>query len=280
MTFLLLATALAAAPAESLHSGEVAVLVVRRTSITIDEARAYTNAAVAALREAQVAVEEPSESLRRLSVLGVDDPTVCAGRKVCVLELSKQLEVGAVVAISAAALQQERSVVLDALRLDGTSIAKDAAVLKAGAPLLPEQLKAVSRALAALFPAKAVVTQPPKKDAPVAAVEKMTPRSEEPAPRVELTPPPPPPAERSHAVGYVTGGLAVAAAVTSVALGVVAFGARSQATSSMTVNGEQVSSLPASRARELAGQANTLGAIAGGAAGVAVALGVVTVFTW
>lgn len=279
MTLLLLA--LAAAPVESPRSGEVAVLVVRRTSITNDEARAYASAAVAALRAAGVAVEEPAESLRRLSVLGVDDPTVCAGRKVCVLELAKQLEVGAVVAISAAALQQERSVVLDALRLDGTSMAKDAAVLKAGAPLLPEQLMAVSRALAPLFPAKAAATEPPKKDAPVAALEKttpVTPKPEAPASRVELTQPPP--AERSHAVSYVTGGLAVAAAVTSVALGVVAFGARSQATSSMTVNGEQVSSLPASRAKELAGQANTLGAVAGGAAGVAVALGVVTVFTW
>lgn len=279
MTPLLLAMALAAAPVESPHAGEVAVLVVRRTSITIDEARAYTSATAAALRAAGVAVEEPAESLRRLSVLGVDDPTVCVGRKVCVLELSKQLEVGALVAISAAALQQERSVVLDALRLDGTSIAKDAAVLKAGAPLLPEQLKAVSRALAALFPAKPVAAEPPKRDAPV--VEQATPvapKNEAPKSRVELTPPPP--AERSHAVRYVTGGLAVAAAITAVALGAVAFSARSQATSTMSVNGEQVSSLPASRASELAGQANTFGAISGGAAGIAVALGLVAVITW
>src|SRR5262245_47482855 len=112
MTALLL-LALAAAPE---RSSSVAVLVVRRTSVTPDEARAFAEATVAVLKRAKVSVEDPSESLRRLKALGVDDPTVCGGRKACLLELAKQLEVGALVAISAAALQSERSVVFEAWR--------------------------------------------------------------------------------------------------------------------------------------------------------------------
>ena len=289
MFALLLVAALAAGaspPAESPHASEVAVLVVRRTSITLDEARGYTEATVAALRAAGVAVEDPAETLRRLKALGVADPTVCVGRKVCVLELARQLEVGAVVAISAAALQQERSVALDAIRTEGgASMAKDAAVLKAGEPLLPESLKAIARALAAAFPARpAPVEPPPKKDdTPLADTRTVTPGpapKDEPRVVVDAPPPLPEPEPASHAAAFVTGGFAVAAAVTAVALGAVALSMRSQATSTMTVNNEQVSPWSASRARELSGQANTFGAVAGGAAGLAVVLGVVAVVAW
>jgi len=178
----------------------VAVLVVRRTSITTDEGRVFAEQAVAALRAASVEVEEPAESLRRLSALGVTDPTACSGRKACVLELARQLEVGAVVAISAAMLQGERSVVLEAWRAkDGTQIAKDAVVLPANAPLVPEHLRAVSRALAAAFPAV-------KREAPVAVAEPVKPVAAPPVaepvkPEVVKPPPeePPPVKAKSHA---------------------------------------------------------------------------------
>lgn len=272
----LLLLALAAAP-EAAHADKVAVLVVRRTSVTPDEGRAFAEAAAAVLKAAGVAVEDPAESLRRLGVLGVTDPNVCSGRKACVLELARQLEVGGIVAISAAALQQERSVVFEASRVaDGSSLAKDAAVVKAGTPVLAEHLAAVSRALAAAFPRKA--------DAPVVekkAVEPVAPVPPPPSVIVETPPPlPPPEPEHSHTPTFVSGGVAAAALVTAVVLGVVAINARSQATRTMSVNGEMVSALPASRVKELAGEANGFGAGAGVAAGVAVALGVVAVVTW
>ncbi len=275
----LLLLALAAAP-ESAHGDKVAVLVVRRTSVTPEEGRAFADAAAAVLKGAGVAVEEPAESLRRLGVLGVTDPTVCTGRKACVLELARQLEVGGIVAISAAALQQERSVVFEASRVaDGSSLAKDAAVVKAGTPVLAEHLAAVSRALAAAFPRKADAPVVEKRADPVAPAP--PPRPEKEKVVVDSQPPlPPPQAEHSHTATFVSGGLAVAAAVTAVVLGAVAMNARSQATGTMTVNGEQVSALPASRAKELAGQANGFGAAAAGVGGLALALGVVAVVTW
>jgi hypothetical protein len=269
-------------PAGRPTAGEVAGGVVRRTSVTLDEAREYTAATVAALRAAGVAVEDPAESLRRLKVLGVDDPTICAGRKVCVLELAKQLEVGAVVALSAAALQQERSVALDAIRVEGaTSMARDAAVVKAGEPLPPDALQAIARALAAAFPARPAPVEPPKADAPVADTRTVTPSpAPNDLPAVVADAARPAPEPTSHTATLVTSGFAVAAAVTAAALGAVALSMRSQSTATTTVNGEQVSALPASRAKELAGQANTFGAVAGGAAGLAVALGVVAVVAW
>jgi len=266
--------ALAAAPEQ--RSSSVAVLVVRRTSVTPDEARAFAEATASVLRRAQVAVEEPSESLRRLRALGVDDPTVCGGRKACVLELAKQLEVGALVAISAAALQSERSVVFEAWRTaDSTQLAKDAAVLKAGSPVVAEQLTAVARALSAAFGAKAA-------DAPVARAEPVAPAPVAPVPpavqpRPELTEPPPaPPPERSHALSYATAALAVAAAAGAVGLGVAAANARSQ----VLANEGGVSMLRGSQAQALAGQHDVFAGVAGGLGAAALALGVVAVVAW
>ncbi|MBL8951501.1 MAG: hypothetical protein JNK82_12025 [Myxococcaceae bacterium] len=249
------------------------MLVVRRTSVTPDEARGFAEAAAAVLERAGVAVEKPVDSLRRLKALGVDDPAACSGRKACVLELAKQLEVGALVAISAAALQGERSVVLEAWRTaDSTSLAKDAAVLKAGAPL--EQLTAVSAALAAAFPAKRV-------DAPVARVEPVPPPTLAPAPApVEPAKPvvveaPSPAPERSHVITYVAAGLAAVAAGTAIALGVSAAEARARVR-----RGEPTSDLTGSQAQALVNQHNTLAPVAVGLGAATAAFGVIAVVTW
>jgi hypothetical protein len=201
-----------------------------------------------------------------------------------VLELGRQLEVGAVIAISVAQLGSERSVVFEVWRTkDGAQLAKDATVLQAGAPLPASAVTALVKALASQFPAKAK----PKPDAPLA----------EPVPAPVPTPlpaPPPPskpqvivdqPSQRpspghSHAPSFVTGGVAIAAAIASIAVGASALSARAQFTTTMTVNGQQVSPYSATQARALAQSANLQGGIAAGAAGVALAMGVVAVVLW
>lgn len=279
MTALLVALMLGAG--EPAKTGEVAVLVVRRTSVTVPEGRALADAAFAALKAKAVAVEAPQESLRRLSSLGVSDPTVCTGRKACVLELAKQLEVPAVVSISAAQLQGERSVVLEAWRTaDGVLIAKDAVVLKAGAPLLPEHVEAVTRALAAAYPAAPVkAAAEPVKTAVVELKPEPKPEPVVTVPPEAVTPGPATPS-RSHVPGILVAGAAIGAAAVAIGLGASALSARGELGRTTTVGQQTVSVHSGSQAQALADRGNLHGGVAAGLAAAALAFGVTAVLVW
>src|SRR5262249_43354272 len=111
----LFALSLAALAAAPVHEGApVAVLVVRRTSVDAQAANALGDWVAQLLQRAGVAVEPPDETARRLSALGVKDTTRCGGRRACVLELLRQLERPAGVALSISQLGSDRSVVLEA----------------------------------------------------------------------------------------------------------------------------------------------------------------------
>ena len=269
-----------AAPSE--RGGSVAVVVVRRTSVDAAQARALAESVAELLRQAGVAVEPPAETLRRLGALGVKDTTKCGGRKACVLELLKQAEFPAGVALSVSQLGADRSIALEALRVsDGSVVAKDAVVLKKDEPLPEAAVASLARELVKQWPAQkaepapVAVREPPPPAKPVEPPPVPAPVVEPPQPQHivldEVAPAP-----KSHVPGIILTTAAVVAAGVAAGFAGGAFTARGQLMQSS--NG--LSPYSGSEATTLANAANQRGAIAGGAAGVAVALGVVAVIAW
>jgi hypothetical protein len=279
------ATLLASPPRES---NPIAVLVVRRTSVDAEHARALAETVATLLEKSGVAVEPPAETLRRLVALGIQDTTQCGGRKACVLELLRQAECPAGIALSVSQVGAETSVALEALRArDGSVLAKDAMILKRGETLDAASVTSIARVLAKAWPAQ------PKADAQVAAGEP-APRPVEPAPKpVEpapvLTPKPvepmaaavvaqpePATASRSHVGGIVTLAAAVVAAGVAAGFAGGAFSARGQ----LEQNNGALSPYRGSEAQMLANAANQRGAIAAGAGVLSAGLVVTAVVVW
>jgi hypothetical protein len=268
---------LLAAPSEH-EGGDVAVLVVRRTSVDAPQARALAESVASLLSKAGVAVEAPAETVRRLGALGVKETTQCGGRKACVLELLRQLERPAGVAVSVSQLGGERSVALEAIRAsDGAVLAKEAAVLKKDEALDERVVASLASALIKQWPAQAPVVEPPPPPKPVALTPAPKPAEPAPAPAPEVfAPAPEPNAPRSHVPGIVVTAAAVAAA--GVAAGFLggSFTARGQL---LQTNAGR-SPYTGSEAQRLADAANMRGGIAGGAAVLALGLGITAVVIW
>jgi hypothetical protein len=267
-----------AAPAER-EGGDVAVLVVRRTSVDAQQAHALAESVATLLSKAGVAVEAPAETVRRLGALGVKETTQCGGRKACVLELLRQLGRPAGVAVSVSQLGGERSVALEAIRAkDGAVLAKEAAVLKKDEALDERAVASLASALIKQWPAAApVVEAPAPEPKPVALTPAPKPAEPAPAPAPEVFAPAPEPiAPKSHVPGIVLTVAAVAAA--GVAAGFLggAFTARGQLLQSNAGR----SPYTGSEAQQLADAANMRGGIAGGVAVLALALGITAVVIW
>jgi hypothetical protein len=283
MGTLLLVAALSAAPEPAgPTTGAVVVLVVRRTSIDVAQGQQLAATAAAVLRKAGVAVEDPTESMRRLSVLGVTDPTQCGGRKACVLELLKQLECSAAVALSVSQVGQERSVAFEAWRTkDGALISKDAVVLKPDAMLDAASMGPFARVLAKAYP----LETPPAAagGSELKPLAQTPPVALTPEPKVDTVPaavvvaPAPAPAPRSHVPGITLAVAAVAAASVAAAFGGAAL------TASERLNGGTsagISIYQGSEAQKLASASNQRATVSGIAAGATVVLAVGAVLVW
>jgi hypothetical protein len=279
--FALSLAAMSAAPSH--QGGPVAVIVVRRTSVDVKSANALADWVADLLGRAGVAVEPPVETGRRLSALGVKDTTRCGGRKACVLELLRQLERPAGVALSISQVGSDRSVVLEALRAsDGAMLAKDAAVLKAGDALDAAAIDSVAHALVKEWPAQPKVdvpvaqTEPPKPVEPQKPAEPaLVPKPAEPpvvvAPGLEPIPEP-----RSHAKQVVLVAASVVAAGVAAGFAAGAFSAKGQLAASQ----DGRSPYMGSEGQKLANAANLRGTVAASVGGLAVVLAVGAVVTW
>lgn len=92
LTLLLLQLALSATPSSTV------VVVTRRTAVSPADARALAVGVTKSLKQAGLEVTwDADAAARRLSSLGVKDTSSCQGRKACVQEFGRQLDVAVVV---------------------------------------------------------------------------------------------------------------------------------------------------------------------------------------
>ncbi len=200
----------------------VSVLVSRRTGVPAATADSLARQVSTALVAEQVPLKLDADAARTaVARLGLSSSVACDGRKRCLVELARQLNVEWVVVLSVAQLGADRSMAIELLRQDGVVVAKEALLFGADAVVTREQLAAfatqVRSALGISSPVALTPVAPPP-DAPVA-----------PPPQPVLTPVPPPAsqgvlmpappvARTSHAPAFVLGGAAAASLAAGVAL--------------------------------------------------------------
>ena len=259
-----------AAPSEG---EQTVVLVARRTAVSPPVARALVADASSLLQAAGVPVAmTPDNALQQLTRVSVKDTASCNGKRACLAELGRQLNVPWVVLLSVAAIDQELSLGFELLRVsDETVVETDSLLLPRKGKLEAGQLAGFAgRVKARLVPVAAV-------DTPLEP--KLTPKEVEPP--VALPPPPLPPPERSHVTSFILGGAGVAALLAGGALMIVGAAARAPLTAGERApDGRVRSSLTFAEAEQLNASTTPLfigglGALAAGAG-----LGTAAVLTW
>jgi hypothetical protein len=207
---------------------------------------------------------------QQIKSLGFADGASCNGKRPCVLELARQLQVGWIFSVSLSRIAKERSIGVELIDVaDGSTLEKDGFVLGAKDELTPALLATFAANVKKRLPA-------PKPDVPVAVVT--TPKE----PPVDLPPPPPPPPEpapapRAHTAGWVMAGLAAGALIGSGVTLALGLNARGSIQRSIT---DGVSTLSRSAALSLNTQANTQFIVSAVLGGLALALGTVAVIVW
>lgn len=257
---------------------DVAVLVGRRTSVSPAEAQALSQTISTHLTSARVPLKFDADAARAsLSRLGLKDASACNGRKACITELGRQLQVGWVISLSLSQVGSDRSIALELQRVaDGVVPEKEALILATGARLTADQLTG--------FAAR-VRTQLGLSDTPVAEV---TPPPVVKPPPVVIEPPPPPvvvapaqpPAPKSHVTSLVLAGAAVVALAVGTGLLISGLNGRAAAYATTEVDGTLRSPYTASEVQRRAGAASVELGVAGGAAAVGLGLGVGAVIAW
>lgn len=279
LTLLLLQLALSATPSSTV------VVVTRRTAVSPADARAVAVGVTKSLKQAGLEVAwDADAAARRLGSLGVKDTSSCQGRKACVQEFGRQLDVAVVIGVSLSEVDTDRSVALEAVRvLDGVVLAHENLLYARSAAPPADQLTLFTTHLkAALAPPSTgvpVATDVPARPPPAlpSPLEPApAPLSPAPAPVVIREAPP-----RSHVGGLVVGGAAVLTLAAAVTLGVLALGAKGDLSRGTTLpDGRVASSLTGSEAASVSRRANNefYGAVGCAAAGVA--LGTTAVVLW
>jgi hypothetical protein len=90
-----------------------------------------------ALRSQGLDPLEPEALAQRLKLLGMRDPSVCAGKEACLVELGKQLKVDWLIAVSVAEVKRDLSVAVDVIEPgSGNRLASASGVLDAATKTL------------------------------------------------------------------------------------------------------------------------------------------------
>ena len=260
------------------------VIVTRRTAVSAADAQALAMLVTKKLEAAGVEVVQADAAAKRLASLGVADTSLCAGRKGCVQEFGRQLEVALVVGLSLSEVDQDRSLSLEAVRVsDGVVLTREN-VLFAVKGLPPnEQLDAFSRRTKAALPAPAPVAPAPvvapvpasATDSPVAPV--LTPAETAPP----VVPTQPEPSRPSHTGTWVAGGGAVLAVAGAVVLAFLASSAKAELSSGMPGDGGlTLSPHTGKEAQSLSARANLEFAGAGICAALGLGLGTTAMLLW
>ncbi|MCU0699117.1 MAG: hypothetical protein MUC96_21640 [Myxococcaceae bacterium] len=272
VTLVALAVLVAAPPTPS-----SVVLLSRRTSVSIAEASALTSRVAGALAANGVTVSTPPDAAAAaLKRLGFPDSSSCGGKRECLVELGRQLQVEWVFAVSVTKVENDRSVGVELIHVtDGSSPEKDAVVLAPKADLTPDLLAAFAKRVLDRW-------SPRPSDTPAAVT--VTPPATPRPPPPDLPPPPPPPAPeapRSHLASWVLGGLGAAALVASgvfLASGLARWGSIYEP--GVDAMNRRVSLLTFAEASARRDLANTDFTISGVLGGTALALGLAAVLTW
>lgn len=257
---------------------ETAVLVGRRTSLSQADAQVLSQTISTHLANAGVPLKLDADAARdSLSKLGLKDASACNGRKACVSELGRQLQVAYVLALSLSQVGSDRSLALELLRVsDGVVLEREALILATGANVTADQLTSFSARVRTQLGVsdKPVAEPPPVVKDPVPVVVK------EPPPLPIVTTPLPP-APKSHVTSLVLGGAGVVAL--AVATGLLVSGLNGRASAYATTpgpDGTLRSPYSASEVQRRAGAGGIELGVAGGLAAAGLGLGVAAVITW
>ncbi len=270
----------------------VTLLVTRRTRVAPAEAQGLANEVATHLVALGVPLAlEPAAAAKKLARLGVADTAACAGRKLCIAELGRQLGAAWVIAASVSRVEGDRSLGLELVRASDESVAaKDSIFLPGALKPTADQLTAFGAAVRTALGLE--VTPEPKKDegdAPRVETPKEAPRT---APVAEATPAPaavpavvlpaePPAPPKSHVSGAVLGGGAVLALAASGALAWLGLSTRaSLAQGQPGPDGRVLSSLSGSEATSRAQTASVELGAAGLAGALGLGLGVAAAVAW
>ena len=273
--------------AQSASPSSTVVVVTRRTAVSAVDARAVAVLVTKSLKQAELEVTwDADAAARRLASLGVKDSSGCQGRKACVQEFGRQLDVAVVVGVSVSEVDAERSVALEAVRIaDGVVLAHENLLYpKSGSPPV-EQLRLFATHIRSALPSSVAKVEPV---APKVETDAPTQAPPEPAPVLAPAPVPlpavaieqPPPAH-SHAGGLIAGAGALLSVAGAVVLGVLAFSAKADLSRGTTLpGGLTASALTGADATSVSKRANGEFYGAVGCAAAAVALGTTAVVVW
>jgi hypothetical protein len=258
---------------------DVAVLVGRRTSVSPAEAQTTSQAISTHLANARVPLKLDADAARAsLSRLGLKDASACNGRKACLTELGRQLQVGWVISLSLSQVGSDRSIALELLRVaDGVVPEKEAIILATGANVTADQLSGFATRVRAQL---GISDKPVAEITPPPVVGVKPPVVTEPLPPPVVVAPVTPPA-KSHVTSFVLGGVALAALAVGTGLLVSGLTGREAAyATTQAPDGTLRSPYTASEVQRRAGASSVELAIAGGAAAVGLGLGVGAVVAW
>ncbi len=153
------------------------VLVARRTGVSVERGKELALAVTASLAASGFNVAlMPDAALKKLASVGVKDTAICEGKRPCLAEIGRQLQVDLVVGVAASEIQEDMSVYVEAIATsDAASVAKDGFVVPAGAvrevsaglaPFLEALRKALVPAGATTPVASGPGAAPPSPDSP------------------------------------------------------------------------------------------------------------------
>lgn len=254
----------------------VAVLVSRRTGVTPATTELLARQASAALLAERVPLKLDADAARAaVTRLGLSDSAACDGRKRCLAELARQLEVEWVIALSFAQLGSDRSMAIELFKpADGVVVAKDALILGEAA-FTPEQLAPfAAKARAALGVPVAVSSDVPVAPPPPPSLEPPPP------PPVLVVTPVPAPAPRSHAVSFALGAGGVASLVTGAVLIITGVVDHADAVATQPSGSELRARYPADEVLRRANDADARTGVGVALSSLGLGLGTAAVLTW
>lgn len=270
--FMLVASLALVLSAANVEPG-AAVLVWRRTGVAPATAELLARQVSSALVAEHVPLALDADAARGATTrLGLSDASACDGRKRCLSELARQLDVGWVIALSFAQLGADRSMAVELFKpADGVVVVKDALIL-GDAPLTPEQL--------APFAAKVRAALGVQLDAPLAPP---------PPPALTLEPPPSPPPvvvttpalqKSPSAVSLGLGAGGVASLVVGAVLIITGVVDHADAVATQPSGSERLARYPADEVLRRANDADTRTGVGVALASLGLGLGSAAVLTW
>ena len=274
MVALLLATLVAQSPPAA-PNPELAVVVTRRSGMSVSQAEAVGDVVVEFLKkEGLTVLMGPKDGAKQLAVLGVKDSADCDGKRPCVAGLGRVLRAAVVVGVEVAELEGSLAVNLEAVETDRADrlAQKDALVaMKTYSADLEPTLSAFA---AALREGVVAATTIRPFDAPGTSSDAPKQVNLEPQPSQGV--PLPTVAGRGPGAGvWVTGGAAVAAAAVAITFLAIGLSAKGELDGALRpASDPPVYELTQPQAEALAGRANTAFSVSLGTGLGAVALGV------